>query len=236
MGETAHESGRLSRFFLQQGPHRECCVPQAVVAHEAKRTMKVADGERIGQLTASTSVKVWSDLKAPHVTLIGGVSSASGKVETFPYVCFEVVDQQSDDANFLRPIPPKVLETLQGEWTADYHSRFSDEPDKLKRTLDTYKAVLEWSADDQTGTRPDFAKLGHELTPLTSRKLKSLRVTPAPSRRADKSSSKKRKADNAESGSETTEFAQVEAKVVRIGPDENVGIFTRDGIVYATIF
>ena len=225
-----------SRFFVQQGPHKECHVPQAVVAHEAKRTMKVADGEKIGQLTSSTSPKVWADLKPAHVTLIGGVSSASNKMELFPFVCFEVPDVTSDDPNFLRPIPAKVLESMQSGWTGDFHSRYCDDEEKLKRSLEMYKPVLEWSAEDQTGTRPDFSKLGYELVQLTGRKLKSLRVTPTPAKRGEKSATKKRKQDDSESGSDATEFTQVEAKTVRIGAEGSVGIFTRDGVVYATIF
>jgi hypothetical protein len=232
------DSGKdgLSRYVLQNGPHKECRVPQAVVVHEAKRTMKVENGEQIGHMTGSTSVKVWADLKPHHVTLIGGVSSVSNKEETFPYVCFEVPDVPSDDPNFLRPIPAKVIESLQGGWVGDYHSRFSDDNDKLTRCLEMYKKVLEWSAEDQTGTRPDFSKLGHELVPITGRKLKSLRSIPTPAKRGEKSSSKKRKQQESESGSDATEFTQVEAKTVRLGAESSVGIFTRDGVVYATIF
>lgn len=249
--EQAVDQADLSSYVLQHGAHREYKVPKGLLAHEAPKPMKVNDGHHLGEMVASKSGLVWEGLQYFHVHLIGS-TTISGVEEIAPHVCFKPPEgsEETDDENWLRPIPAKVMEHFQPIWKTAIKERFEDRPDKLKEVLKKYTRVLKWRPDQMTGQRLDpksyFGMGKNSFVLITGNKLKSIRIAPVPVPRNVKGGEKqvspgskasgKRAASVMDGQSDASDVtAMPDAKVIRIGPEATTSTYTLDGFVYATL-
>lgn len=248
----------MSRYKMQHGAHREYQVPESMILHEAKSGMRVESGEHLGNMVASRAPKNWDGLKWTHVHIVGGKSKTTGEQEQAPFVCFMPpgdMAEETDDVDWMRPIPAKVMEHYQPQWKAEIKEKYDDE--RLKRELQKYKPVLKWNESMLSGQRidPKNFGIGRGGFMLIKKKLKSIRVAPeVVPRNAPKSDggqqtkltsaiakapplSKKGQGSSSMHDMESVASdatSMVEARTIRIGPVTTTSTFVLDGVVYAT--
>lgn len=259
--EGGGDSAEMSGYFVQHGAHREYRVPLSLLQHEAPKNMKVKDGHHIGDMVASRSGKTWDGLMWFHVSIIGG-ENTSGEEESAPQVCFDPPDgdgADTDDSNWMRPIPAKVMEYHIPLWKMAIKEKYAAKPDKIQEVFSKYKKVLKWTADKLSGQRLDpknFPVGKGGFVPLAAGvKLKSIRVAPEPVPRNGggkgeslshgtkliSAISKSHKSKGASSvavdmqsdASDVT--AMPDARVIRIGPVGTTSTYVLDGMIYATL-
>ena len=141
---------------------------------------------------------------------------------------------ETDDDNWLRQIPSKVMEFHQKRWK-DSIAEKHKEGKELNKILEKYKMVLEWS--DWTGSkrRLNPQKLGSEFV-LIPRKLKSIRVAPgARGKSLEQKSTAPPSATDAASDVASEVTTVPYGTVVKIGMANKTTTFVMDGVVYAAI-
>lgn len=239
-GITVDLNNKLSGFVMQFGAHREYAVPADVVEVRATENMPVEGGEEVGRLMFARTAKGWHNLRPEHVTLLKCKLKDEDKTVVAPFCCLnpsKQPDHETDDAIWLRAIPPKVLETMQPKWKESIRDKNED----YKPILRKYKAVLQWRAEDLDAPRLDPTKVGVGPRGFVEliEKLVSVRINPPKKDEPDKKTrgtAKKRKADAlcsaSDVGSETT---TVSAKTIKIGPSASTHTFISDGVLYATL-
>jgi hypothetical protein len=250
----------MSRYKMQHGAHREYQVPEAMIIHEAKSGMRVESGEHLGNMVASRAPKNWDGLKWTNVHIVGGKSKTTGEQEQAPFVCFLPpgdMGDETDDADWMRPIPARVMEQYQKEWKDEIKEKYDE--DRAKREFQKYKPVLKWNESMLSGQRIDPKNFGigrGGFVLLKKKKLKSIRVAPevvprnapksdggrqikltsaiakAPSLSKKGQGSSSMHNDMESVASDTT--SMVEARTIRIGPATTTSTFVLDGVVYAT--
>ena len=249
----------MSRYKIQHGAHRVYQVPESMVLHEAEKGMPVCNGKHIGEMVASRAAPKWKGLKWFNVHIVGGNNHTTGKVEKGPFVCFIPPDNcKTDDADWMRPIPAKVMSFYQPLWEAEIKQMHSGI--FMDKVFDKFKSVFAWNDSMLSGQRIDPQKFGNgeDVFVLSTTKLKSIRVAPEVVPRKTQmnegqqakhkltsaicksASSIARKhqlsstvhTDVASEASDATSI--VEARTIRIGPVTTTSTFVLDGVVYAT--
>ena len=138
---VAEESDDTMSEYVTSHGHKEYRVPLAAMIHEAANSMPVVDGKTIGRLLSSKGGKLWQEagLKWSHISIMGGESSASGKVEQAPMVCFAPHDCATDDPKWLRSVPSAVMEYMQPIWEDKIKNKKGISDDQRKKVFDYYR-------------------------------------------------------------------------------------------------
>lgn len=242
---TEDVSSEMSGLFIQKGPHRNYEVPDKFVAWLAPKNFPVKDCLTLGKLTTLRSVPVWEGIKWFHVTILGEGN------ETGPFVCFDPPEEGTDDPNWCRPVPAKIMSYYIPKWKEEIRSRFGADDEKYRKVLQKYKLVLKWTENKMAGTSfdPDILGIGNGGFRLLKEKLKTCRVVPVSVPRGTKAtdalqpklqsaiskSAPKSSTASARSEAESVDSeATVEAKTTRVGPESTTKTFVIDGIIYAT--
>lgn len=242
------QDSTLSRYVVQHGAHREFRVPNKFIIHEAKRPMAVSCGQHLNRMLASKSGKVWEGMRHYHVTIMGGVLKTTGERQEGPYVCFKPPEgsPESDDINWLRPVPSKVMEYFQPIWTREIQNKYSDDKSRCANLIDSYAPVLKWHEGKIDG-KPKLCveNLGvgnGDLLVLTKR-LKSIKA--ADQNKGDNAS------ETSTSGKTEKKIAKVKnsdteanfltcavpvegARTIKLGNVDSVHTFAIEGVLYAT--
>ena len=243
------DENEVMEYVVQHGAHKEFWLRKKFMLHEAKKPMNVTGGEQVGKMLASRSYKQWEGLKWYHVHIVGGTTRTTGKKEYGPYVCFNPPDgsPETDDVNWLRPIPSMVMNHFQQIWPGELKSKYPEDrkPGTAKRLLENYSMVLNWRESMLSGPKLDVATLGvgeFGMVPLT-RKLKSIRLNVQ--KPSVQNSSKlvsaigkgksAKKQSTEDYGSECGQVSAVDgARTIRLGEVATTNSFEIDGVLYAT--
>lgn len=237
----------FSRYVVQHGAHREFRIPNKFVIHEAKKPMAVSCGQHIGKMLASKSGKVWEGMRHYHVTIMGGELKTTGEHQEGPYVCFKPPEgsAESDDLNWLRPIPSKVMEFFQPIWTKEIQNKYSDDDEKCASLLASYKPVLKWH-DGKIDGKPKLSVenlgVGKGDLLVLKKRLKSIKATEqtkgdnaSETSTSGKTEKKDSKVKNSDSDANLITGTFVEgACTVKLGNADSVHTFTSEGVLYAT--
>jgi len=199
----------------------------------------------LGKLTTLKSVAVWEGIKWFHITILGEGG------ETAPFVCFTPPGEDTDDANWCRPVPAKIISYFIPKWKEEIRQRSCDDEDQYRSVLKKYKLVLKWNENKMAGTSLDVDVLGigNGGFRLLKEKLNTCRVAPTSTPRGTKTvdalqpklqsviakSAPKVASSRSEAESEESE-ATVEAKTVRVGDVASTQTFIHNGVIYATTF
>ena len=251
--DFACKSNQMSGKFMEFGAHRQYEVPLRFILSEASHNFHMRDGAHLGEVVASKGAKNWLDAKGQglhytEVSIVGGPSTKrDGQQESAPFVCFtsdEAIVQNTDDSNWLRPVPEPVMKYYQPKWIQKIEEKYVHNPAKKKRIFEKYRMVLEWKKEDCNGQRLHPEHLGtgdngFRLLP-SSRKLRTIR-TKALETTPNSGSLCKLKRSVAGASTDVTsdaasDITQVpEARVFKIGRTEKTNIFEKEGIVFATV-
>lgn len=238
----------LSRYVVQHGAHREFRIPNKFIIHEAKKPMAVSCGQHISKMLASKSGKVWEGMRHYHVTIMGGKLKTTGEHQEGPYVCFKPPEgsAESDDLNWLRPVPQKVMEFFQPIWTKEIQNKYSDDKKKCASLIASYEPVLKWhegKIDGKPKLSVENLGVGNGDLLVLKKRLKSIKATDqnkgdnasetSTSGKTEKKDSKVRNNDS-DANFPTGTLLVEGARTIKLGNADSLHTFTSEGVLYAT--
>ena len=179
---------------------------------------------------------------------MGGVLKTTGEHQEGPYVCFKPPEgsEESDDLNWLRPIPTKVMEYFQPLWIKELQNKYSDDKDKYNGLISFYKPVLKWH-DGYIDKKPKLSVenlgVGKGDLVVLKKRLKSIKAADqskgdntsetSTSGKTEKKDAKVKKSDN--DANFFTDVNLVEgARTIKLGNVDTVHTFASEGVLYAT--
>jgi hypothetical protein len=239
--KSVEEDKAMSRYVVQHGAHREFGVPQKFIIHEAKKPMSVSCGQHINKMLGSKSGKVWEGLRHYHVTIMGGTLKTTGEHQEGPYVCWKPPEGslESNDADWLRPIPSKVLEYFQPIWIKEIKNKYPHDKERSDRLIASYESVLKWNESKIDG-KPKLSVenlgVGNGDLVVLTKKLKSIRSTDQNKGDNTSEASTSVKAKNNDNDANfVTGVVSVEgARTIKLGNVDSVHTFAIEGVLYAT--
>lgn len=237
--KSPEEDKSMSRYVVQHGAHREFGVPKKFIIHEAKKPMSVSCGQHINKMLGSKSGKVWEGLRHYHVTIMGGTLKTTGEHQEGPYVCWKPPEDsvESNDADWLRPIPSKVMEYFQPIWIKELKNKYSDDKERSDRLISFYESVLKWN-DGKIDGKPKLSVenlgVGNGDLVVLTKKLKSIRSTDQNKGDATSEASTSVKTKNNDNDANSSMVSVDGARTIKLGSVDSVHTFAIEGVLYAT--
>lgn len=142
--EDPDQDTEYADLFIQHGAHRTYQVPERLIVQKATHSVSLDDGEELGLMLTSRSLKSWEKVDWRHVTIVGGINASTKKQQTAPFVCFNVKGSDCDDHKWLRPVPSIVYPQLVLRWKSTLKELYAKDEKKLAKRRATFKPVLTW--------------------------------------------------------------------------------------------